>query len=84
MVMAVEVKSKPTEEDVEKHIKRMDVLRRRADDRNDMRIYLGGIAGAIMPKNVRDSILQSGFYAIEQSGDTMMINIPDNFKPKHW
>ncbi|MCL2205868.1 MAG: hypothetical protein FWB82_05045 [Treponema sp.] len=83
-VMAVEVKSKPTEEDVTKHISRMDVLRRRADDRKDTRTYFGAIAGAIMSQKVRDCIVQNGFYAIEQSGDTMMINVPDNFKPRQW
>jgi len=83
-VMVVEIKSKPTEKDVAKHIDRMGVLRRRADDRNDKRTYFGAIAGAIMPQNVRDCIVQNGFYLIEQSGDTMMINVPDNFVPRHW
>ncbi|MCL2205101.1 MAG: hypothetical protein FWB82_01065 [Treponema sp.] len=83
-VMVVEVKSKPTEEDVAKHINRMDVLRRRADDRKDTRTYLGAIAGAIMPQKVRNCIVQNGFYAIEQSGDTMMINVPGDFKPRQW
>ncbi|MDR0512312.1 MAG: hypothetical protein LBG93_04335 [Treponema sp.] len=83
-VMAVEVKSKPTEEDVAKHINRMEVLRRRAEAHKDTRIYLGAIAGAIMSQKVRDCIVQNGFYAVEQSGDTMMINVPDNFKPRHW
>ena len=83
-VMVVEVKSKPNEEDVVNHINRMGVLRRRADDRSDRRTYLGAIAGAIMPQNVRDCIVKNGFYAVEQSGDTMMINVPDNFKPRHW
>ena len=83
-IMVVEVKAKPDQKDVEKHINRMEILRRRADARNDKRVFLGAIAGAIMPKNVRDNILQNGFYAIEQSGDTMKINIPDNFKPRRW
>ena len=83
-VMVVEVKSRPSEEDIAKHINRMGVLRRRADNRNDTRIYLGAIAGAIMPQNIRDCIVKNGFYAVEQSGDTMMINVPDNFKPRHW
>jgi hypothetical protein len=83
-VMVVEIKSRPNEEDVTNHINRMGVLRRRADDRNDTRTYFGAIAGAIMPQNVRDCIVKNGFYAVEQSGDTMMINVPDNFKPRHW
>ena len=83
-VMAVEVKSKPTEEDVTKHINRMNVLRHHADHRKDTRTYLGAIAGAIMSQGVRDCIVQNGFYAIEQSGDTMVIKVPDGFNPRHW
>ena len=83
-VMAVEVKSKPTEEDVAKHIDRMDVLRRRADDRKDTRTYMGAIAGAIMSQGVRECIVQNGFYAIEQSGDTMKIDVPPGFVAREW
>jgi len=83
-VIAVEVKSKPVLEDVEKHIYRMEVLRRLADERKDTRIYLGAIAGAIMSTEVRECILSNGFYAIEQTGDTVMINVPEGFKPRQW
>jgi len=83
-VMVVEVKSKPREEDVEKHINRMEVLRRRANARKDTRTLLGAIAGAIMTDDARDSILANGFYVIEQTGDTVMINIPEDFKPRQW
>ena len=83
-VIAVEVKAKPNEKDVEEHIRRMDVLRRRADVRNDKRVFQGAIAGAIMSNEVRNHILKNGFYVIEQTGDTVKIHIPEGFKPRQW
>ena len=83
-VMAVEVKAKPKESDVDNHVKRMEILRQYADAQNDKRIFHGALAGAIMEDSVRNYILQNGFYAIEQTGDTVKINIPEGFKPRHW
>jgi hypothetical protein len=47
-VMVVEIKAKPKQKEVDEHIKRIEVLRRRADARNDKRTFMGAIAGAIM------------------------------------
>ena len=84
IVMVLEVKSKPAYKDVDAHIKRMEVIRRAADKRNDKRVFQGAIAGAIMSKEVRGHILKNGFYAIEQTGDTVKINIPEGFKARQW
>ena len=62
----------------------MEVLRRRADARNDARKFQGAIAGAIMLDEVRDYTHNAGFYVIEQTGDTVKITIPPDFKPKEW
>jgi len=83
-VIAVEVKAKPGEKDVEEHINRLEILRRRADARNDKRTFQGAIAGAIMSKELRNHIIKNGFYAIEQTGDTVKINIPEGFKARRW
>ena len=83
-VMIVEIKSRPSEKDIKEHIKRMEILRSRADARSDTRKYQGAIAGAIMVKSVRDSAHKAGFYVIEQTGDTVKITIPKGFKPKEW
>jgi len=83
-VMAVEVKAKPHQNDVNEHIKRMEILRCRANDHNDKRKYRGAIAGAIMDENVRDYAHKTGFYVIEQAGDTVKIDIPENFVPREW
>jgi len=84
VVMVVEIKAKPNQKDIKKHIGRIEVLRQRADVRNDTRKFQGAIAGAIMSKAVRDNIHKAGFYAIEQTGDTVKITMPENFKPREW
>jgi len=83
-VIAVEVKAKPLEKDVDEHISRMEVLRRRADIRKDARKFRGAIAGAIMKDEVRNYAHKAGFYVIEQTGDTVKINIPEGFTPREW
>ena len=83
-VIAVEVKAKPGQKDVDVHVERMGVLRRRADARNDTRKFQGAIAGAIMTNEVRNYAHKAGFYVIEQTGETVKINIPKDFKPREW
>ena len=88
IAMVVEVKSKPVQKDVDEHIHRMEILanlrRKKADAKNDRRKYQGAIAGAIMGKEVRNYAHKKGFYVIEQTGDTVRINIPEGFKPRVW
>ena len=83
-VIAVEVKAKATQKDVEKHVERMQILREDADSRSDKRLYHGAIAVAIIDDSLRRFILKQGFYLIEQTGDTVRINVPEGFKPKKW
>jgi hypothetical protein len=83
-VMAVEVKSKPDIEDVKAHVERMEILRRHADAVNDKRKYHGAIAAAVMSSPVREYAHKTGFYVIEQTGDTMKINIPEGFVAGEW
>ena len=84
VVMAVEVKSNLRTEDVNEHLERMEVLRRMVDLRKDSRKYRGGIAGAIIADGARKYAQKSGFYVLEQSGDTMKLDIPEGFVPKDW
>jgi hypothetical protein len=84
IVIAVEVKSKPNDKDVNDHVRRMEVLRRHADEKGDRRRYQGAIAAAVMSEAVRRYILKKGFYVIDQTGDTVRINIPKGFKARDW
>jgi hypothetical protein len=82
--IAVEVKSKPTERDIREHAKRIETLRKHKDRHHDTRKIRGAVAGAILSKPVRNHILKSGFYVIEQSGDTVKIDVPETFVPREW
>ncbi|WP_062327705.1 hypothetical protein [Treponema endosymbiont of Eucomonympha sp.] len=83
--LAVEVKTELTVEDVKAHAERMSVLRAYADRHNDTRQYLGAVAGGIVGKQARDYAHKSGFYVLEQSGDTVRIaEPPEAWQPKAW
>jgi hypothetical protein len=84
IVIVVEVKSRPKQKDVDKHINRMEILRQRADTKSDKRKYRGGIAGAIRDEEARSYSHEAVFYVIEQTGDTVKISIPEGFTPKEW
>jgi hypothetical protein len=84
-VLAVEVKTKPAVEDVREHEKRMGILRRYADEHGDRRKYLGAVAGGIISAQVRGYALKTGFYVLEQSGDTVKLaDSPAPWEPRVW
>ena len=82
--MAVEVKAKPKVKHIEEHIKRLEILRDTRRKLKDMRQVEGAIAGAIFGIEEKKATIEAGLYVIEQSGDTMKINVPDGFVPGRW
>jgi hypothetical protein len=84
IVMAVEIKSKLLLSHVQDHLERMDILRAYADEHDDRRVWLGAVGGALLATDARKAALKAGFYLIEQSGDTVMISVPKDFKPREW
>jgi hypothetical protein len=82
--LAVEVKTSLTDNDVRDHLRRMEKLRRYADEHHDGRKLLGAVAGAIATEEVKAFAIKSGFFVLEQSGDTVKISVPDGFKPREW
>ena len=83
-IMAVEVKIRPVIQDVEHHIRRLEILRDSRHGLNDQRKVQGAIAGAIYEDDVKKAVREAGLYVIEQSGDTMKIDMPDDFIPREW
>ena len=84
-IMLVEVKSKPSIEDVLDHVKRMEKVRSYADKRNEKRKYMGAIAGVVFNDNIKDFAHKNGFYVIEPSGKTFDICVPENpYSPREW
>jgi hypothetical protein len=82
--LAVEVKTQLRAEHVDEHVERMEKLRRYADERRDRRKFIGAVAGAVVGDNVKAYAERKGFYVIRQSGDTVVIENPKEFKPKEW
>ena len=83
-IIAVEVKASLGEKDIEKHRKRLEILREYTNSTGDPRRILGGIAVAILEKGDKEAILDAGFYLLIQSGDTMKIDLPEGFVPREW
>jgi hypothetical protein len=83
--MVVEIKTKPSVEDINDHIERMEKLRRYADFHNDKRKYLGALAGVVFGDSEKRYALRKGLYVIEPSGDSFNIVVPDGeYYPHEW
>jgi len=69
---------------VEHHIKRLEILRDHRRGINDKRTIKGAIAGAIFGLEEKKATREAGLYVVEQSGDTMKIDVPNDFVPREW
>ena len=83
-VIAVDVKVRPTLRDIERHVKRLEMLRLHRSKRRDGRKIRGAVAGAIFGEAEKEATLEAGLYVAEQSGGAVKIVIPDDFIPKEW
>jgi hypothetical protein len=84
IALAVEVKTLLTNKDVRDHLRRMEKLRLYADEHGDKRKLLGAVAGGVASREVKAFAVKSGFFVLEQSGDTVRISVPEGFKPREW
>jgi hypothetical protein len=84
-IIGVEVKATVKPSDVEHHIRRLEILREDREKKQEKpKKIQGAIAGAIFGSEEKEAVLEAGFYALEQSGDTMKMDIPDGFVPREW
>jgi hypothetical protein len=84
-VIAVEVKTKPVLKDIEHHIKQMKIVREKwMSIKKENKRVLGAIAGAIYSKEMKEAVSDAGLFVIEQSGDTMKIDMPEGWEPKSY
>jgi hypothetical protein len=81
--MLIEVKTKLTEERINKHILRLEKMRKYADLHGDKRTFLGAVAGIVVTDEIRKYALSKGFYFIEYAGETFYITPPGG-EPKEW
>jgi hypothetical protein len=84
-VMAVEIKSNLTAEDVDRHIERIGKVREQLDKRGDRRKLVGAVAGMVVTKEAREYAQRKGLYVLVQSGDTVAVaEAPEGFKVREW
>jgi len=81
--MIIEIKTELTVERINKHIERLDKMRKYADLHGDKRMFLGAVAGVIVADEVREYALNQGLYFIEPAGAELNIT-PPNGQPKEW
>ena len=84
IAIVVEVKYKMREHHFEEFFNKMEKYRQYADRKQDKRKFYGAIAAVIINDEHRKKVVDNGIYLIEPSGDSMKINIPDDFKPRLW
>jgi len=84
ILMAVEVKSRPVFKDINHHIKRLEILKEHGEKIMGKRRIQGAIAGAIFGEEEKKAVLEAGLFVIEQSGDTMKIEVPQDFVPREF
>jgi hypothetical protein len=84
--MVVEIKTKPSNDDINDHLERMQKMRVHADLRNDKPTYLGAVTGVVFSEGVKNRALRNGFYVLEPSGETFIITEPgaEGFTPGVW
>jgi len=81
--MLVEVKTKLTTDRINKHVERLEKMRKYADLHGDKRTFIGAVAGFAITDEVRKNALEHGFYLIEPDGENFII-IPPIGNPKEW
>jgi hypothetical protein len=80
--LAIEVKLKPNMRDINEHIDRMQKLRIHANLHNDRRKYIGAIAAPVFNDKVKQRAIDSGFYIIEASEDSVTVINDTDFRPR--
>jgi hypothetical protein len=84
-VMAMEVKREPDKDDIDHHIRRMDLIRKFPPAETLNKKLLGAIAGGVVEPHIKDYAHKAGFFILELSGESVsLVSPPDNFSPKIW
>ena len=83
VLVAVECKSKLTQDHVDEHMIRMEKLKRLLPSYRHHRA-LGAVAGMVIPDSVKKYAHQQGLYVLVQNGENVDIETPTGFAPKTW
>jgi hypothetical protein len=81
--IAIEVKSKLTQADVDEHLERLDKFKKLLPRYQSLKI-LGAVAAMVTPSEVARYAYRQGLFVIAQSGDNLVILNDQKFQPKAW
>ena len=81
--VVIEVKSKPSQTDVDKHLERLEKFKRLMHRYQDVQA-MGAVAGMVVTDEVRDYAYDKGFFVLGSSGDDVVILNEPNFQPRKW
>jgi hypothetical protein len=84
--MAIEVKRELNRKDeVDAHVKRMELIRKYPPAETVGKKLLGAMAGGVVDPDVRDYAHKSGFFVLELAGESVnLLQPPDGFEPYEW
>jgi len=81
--MAVEVKTTLEIEDINEHLKRMEKIRKYADEHGDKREFLCTMAAMIIKPKPKEYALKQGLFVIEPRGEDFKV-IKPSVEPRVW
>ncbi|NEX16509.1 MAG: DUF3782 domain-containing protein [Halochromatium sp.] len=82
-LVAVECKSKLTQEHVAEHLKRLEKLKRVLPLYKDHQV-MGAVAGMVVAERVAEYAVSRGLYVLCQNGDQIEVRNPTGFSPAIW
>jgi hypothetical protein len=84
--MAIEVKRELDKKDeVDAHVKRMELIRQYPPAETVGKKLLGAMAGGVVDPEVRDYAHKSGFFVLELAGESVnLLQPPEGFEPHEW
>jgi len=81
--IAVEVKTKLRQSDVDDHLLRMEKIQKHADEHGDKRQFMGAMAAFITDEATKSYALNKGLFVIEPSGEDVIVTKPET-EPRIW
>ncbi len=82
--VAVEVKNRLRKDDVDDHIKRLDVLQQHPSRATAQTKLYGAIAAMIADKSLVEYALKKGLFVIVPSGESVELAAAPDFNPRFW
>jgi len=81
--IAIEAKSKLSQDDVDEHLERLGKFKRLLPRYQGYNL-LGAVAAMVIPSDVASYAYRRGLFVIAQSGEDLTILNDDKFKPRAW